>query len=129
MRAPALQQLASHVGERRGAARGHVEAPEELLTRRVDRLLQPNEVLRRGVGLVGSGGTAYELHWDAVVARQHIEEFGSRALVERLIGGKRIARERDARVFAAFGKKRGRERKQVLGAPVDAGAPAAADQL
>ena len=69
MRLHALEELAAHLHQGGGAAGGHVEAAEDLLPRRLDRLLQPREVGGRRIGLVFGRGASPPPR-KAVVPRQ-----------------------------------------------------------
>src|SRR5262245_51564134 len=125
MRLHALQELPAHVDEGRGAARGHVEPAEQLLARRLDRLLQPRQVRRRRIGLVFGGAARHRLRRGRVVPREHVEELVARALVECLAGGERIAREPGARVFAALGEQAFAQADELAGAALHRALPAA----
>ena len=70
----AAQQLAAHRHERLGAARRHVQAPEQLLARRIDDVLQRDQIARRRVVAVGVGGLADRLGRGREFLRQRVEE-------------------------------------------------------
>ena len=84
----------AHLHQRGGAAGRHVQAAEQLAAQRLDRFLQAREVSRRRIGLVGGRAARHGLGRRRVVARQHVEELLAAALVERLVGVERLARQR-----------------------------------
>src|SRR6185436_19021691 len=110
--------------QRGGAVRHHVDAAEELLARRFDRLLQPLEVPGRGIGLVGGRRVPDRVRGGRIVARQSVEENLARALVEPLVALEHLAREREARVLAAFAEERVAQREELLHVAVLRAAPA-----
>jgi hypothetical protein len=100
-RAQALQELLAHFHQCSGAAGRHVEATEQLAAQRLDRCLQPREILRRRVGLVGDRALRDRFGHRRVIARQQVEELVAAVLVERLVGVERLARQRHAGVLTA----------------------------
>jgi hypothetical protein len=119
-----LQELRAHRYQSRRSARRHVQPPEELPAQRLDRLLQPRQVVRRRIGLVRRCAMADRLGRRRVIACQRFEELRPVALVERLESLERFAREGSARVLAAHGEKRVAQAEEMLHGAVHAAATA-----
>ena len=113
------QQPPAHLDQRGGAAGGHVEPAEQLLARRLDAVLQAQQVLGRRLGLVRRRRAADRLCRRRVLPRQGVVERVALALVQALVRDEGPARERRARIFAAFAQQRVAQRKQVLRRPFD----------
>ena len=100
------QHSPSHLDERRGATRRHVEAPEQLLAWCLDGLLKAGEVLRRGACKPGPGGAVDVFRFGRKSRREEVEERRPPCLRQLLALGKNFARDRGAGHLAALGKKR-----------------------
>ncbi len=69
-----MQKPAAHIDQRSGAVLGHVKAAEKLLARRLDHVLQPDKIGRRGVLAVCFSGSADFLGIGRELFQQQVEE-------------------------------------------------------
>ncbi len=97
------QDLPPHLDQHARASGRHVEPAKQLLSRRLDCLLQEDQVRRGRFTAIGIGESAQHLGIGRELVDQELEEHAGRRALERLIGGERLACQSRAGNLAAFG--------------------------
>src|SRR5262249_33168800 len=90
--------------------------PEHLLARRLDHLLEQDEVRLRGILAVRVGDAPDRLRIGGELLHQQIEVDAQGGVVELLVGGEGFARDPGARHLSALGHERVAQRDGVPGA-------------
>src|SRR6266853_1773419 len=111
----APQQPAPHLQEHADSSGRHVEAPEEFLARRFHGPLQAHEIAGGRLLAVGLGGPADRLRVEGKLLDEDREKNLQRRLIQRLIGGKRLARDERAGHLAALGPEFVANRRYAAG--------------
>ena len=111
----AVEHVRAQRHQRRGAARRHVEAPEQFLARRFGDVLEALQVLRRGIGVVGLRGRQDRCRIGREIAGERVDERVARRRIERAHRIERDDRRGSARRLAAFADQRAAARQRVAG--------------
>ncbi len=116
------EQLAAHGDDRRGAAGRAVDAPQQLLARRLGGAHEADQVRRRGLGGVVLRAAQRLLRVGAEVARQVPEERRLAGSVEGAVAVDELAGDGDAVGLAALGQQAPAVAQQVAQRAFVAGA-------
>jgi hypothetical protein len=111
----APQHSAPHLQQHADPAGCHVEAPKELLARRLHRALQAHEIFRGRLFAVGVGEPADRLRVEGKLLGEERKKNVERRLIQRLVRRERLARDEGARHLAALGQQFVAKRRHAAG--------------
>jgi hypothetical protein len=100
-----LEQRAPQAHDRRGTARRAIQAPKQLLPRRLGGMRQPHQLFGTGLPRIGLRAREHRLRVGAEVARQVVEETRAAIVGQRIEAPDDAQRDRRPVGLAAFGQQ------------------------